>query len=264
MASLSCNKARAVAAAREAGVPVLGSSEPSTDVDELVRAAARDGLDEDGEADAVGGAHQFVDVGGGLRGAEDGDAGLPGGGDGACLVAGQLQDRRAGADEGDAGLLAGAGQVGVLGEEPVTRVDGVRAGPAGGPDDLLDGEVGPDRVAGLADLVRLVGLQPVEGVAVLVREDGDRARAQLVSRAERADGDLPAVGDQHLAEHSRSLQPAGDEDHGVVATPGTPCEPGHSRRAVRGRVRASSAARRGSAAPGRTAPPGPPSGRTGR
>ncbi|MFF1687835.1 MULTISPECIES: pyruvate carboxylase [unclassified Streptomyces] len=36
---LTGNKARAVAAAREAGVPVLGSSPPSTDVDELVRAA---------------------------------------------------------------------------------------------------------------------------------------------------------------------------------------------------------------------------------
>ncbi|MCM2577124.1 pyruvate carboxylase [Streptomyces meridianus] len=36
---LTGNKARAVAAAREAGVPVLGSSEPSTDIDELVRAA---------------------------------------------------------------------------------------------------------------------------------------------------------------------------------------------------------------------------------
>ncbi|RFC77649.1 pyruvate carboxylase [Streptomyces sp. AcE210] len=36
---LTGNKARAVAAARAAGVPVLGSSQPSTDVDELVRAA---------------------------------------------------------------------------------------------------------------------------------------------------------------------------------------------------------------------------------
>ncbi|HWM36590.1 MAG TPA: pyruvate carboxylase, partial [Streptomyces sp.] len=39
---LTGNKARAIAAARAAGVPVLGSSEPSTDVDELVRVA--DGL----------------------------------------------------------------------------------------------------------------------------------------------------------------------------------------------------------------------------
>ncbi|SHN05393.1 pyruvate carboxylase [Actinacidiphila paucisporea] len=37
---LTGNKARAVAAARAAGVPVLASSEPSTDVDALVRAAA--------------------------------------------------------------------------------------------------------------------------------------------------------------------------------------------------------------------------------
>ncbi|MCD7442596.1 pyruvate carboxylase [Streptomyces lincolnensis] len=36
---LTGNKARAVAAARAAGVPVLGSSAPSTDIDELVRAA---------------------------------------------------------------------------------------------------------------------------------------------------------------------------------------------------------------------------------
>ncbi|MEU4253806.1 pyruvate carboxylase [Amycolatopsis sp. NPDC026612] len=36
---LTGNKARAVKAAREAGVPVLGSSEPSSDVDELVAAA---------------------------------------------------------------------------------------------------------------------------------------------------------------------------------------------------------------------------------
>ncbi|RZQ64716.1 pyruvate carboxylase [Amycolatopsis suaedae] len=36
---LTGNKARAVAAAREAGVPVLGSSEPSSDVDTLVAAA---------------------------------------------------------------------------------------------------------------------------------------------------------------------------------------------------------------------------------
>ncbi|MFF8602196.1 pyruvate carboxylase [Streptomyces sp. NPDC015232] len=41
---LTGNKARAVAAAREAGVPVLGSSAPSTDVDELVAAAEEIGF----------------------------------------------------------------------------------------------------------------------------------------------------------------------------------------------------------------------------
>src|SRR5262249_4941157 len=37
--TLTGNKARAVAAAREAGLPVLASTEPSTDVDALVAAA---------------------------------------------------------------------------------------------------------------------------------------------------------------------------------------------------------------------------------
>ncbi|MFG2888349.1 pyruvate carboxylase [Streptomyces sp. NPDC048248] len=41
---LTGNKARAVAAAREAGVPVLGSSRPSTDVDELIDAATEVGF----------------------------------------------------------------------------------------------------------------------------------------------------------------------------------------------------------------------------
>ncbi|MEU3271648.1 pyruvate carboxylase [Saccharomonospora sp. NPDC006951] len=41
---LTGNKARAVAAAREAGVPVLGSSAPSSDVDELVEAAGELGF----------------------------------------------------------------------------------------------------------------------------------------------------------------------------------------------------------------------------
>ncbi len=164
-------------------------------------AAAGDRLDEDGEADLVGGAHQFVHVGGGLGGAEDGHARRAGGGYRAGLVAGQLQGGRAGADEGDAGFLAGAGQFGVLGQEAVPRVDGVGARPAGGAHDLLDGEVGPHRMPRLPDLVRLVGLQPVQRVAVLVREHGDGARPEFVARPERADGDLSTVGDQHLAEH---------------------------------------------------------------
>ncbi|MDT7729462.1 MAG: pyruvate carboxylase [Actinomycetota bacterium] len=41
---LTGNKARAIKAAREAGVPVLGSSEPSSDIDELVAAAEEIGF----------------------------------------------------------------------------------------------------------------------------------------------------------------------------------------------------------------------------
>ncbi len=165
-------------------------------------AAARDRLDEDGEADVVGGAHEFVHVGGGRGGAEHRYARLAGGVHGAGLVAGQFEDPGAGPDEGDAGLFAGPGERGVLGQEPVARVDGVGSRPAGGADDLLDGEVRAHGMPLLPDLVGLVGLEPVQRVAVLVREDGDGARAELVARPKRTDRDLTAVGDQHLAEHS--------------------------------------------------------------
>lgn len=171
-------------------------------------AAAGDGLDEHGEADVVGGADQFVHVGGGLGGAQDRYAGGAGGGHGARLVAGQLQDVRAGADERDARLLARPGQLGVLRQEPVAGVDGVGARQPGGAHDLLDGEIRPHGVPRFADLVGLVGLEPVQRVAVLVGEDGDGPRAHFVAGAERPDRDLASVGDQYLAEHSRSLRPA--------------------------------------------------------
>ena len=61
-----------------------------------------------------------------------------------------------------------------------------------------DVEVRPDRLAGLADAVRLVGLEAVQGEAVFVRVDGDGADAEFVGRAEDADGDLAAVGDEQL------------------------------------------------------------------
>ena len=69
-------------------------------------------------------------------------------------------------------------------------------------DDAVDVEVGADRLARLADAVGLVGLEAVQGEAVLVGVDGDGADAQLVGRAEDADGDLAAVGDQELANRS--------------------------------------------------------------
>ena len=66
-----------------------------------------------------------------VRGSESpapADPGLPGRGDRAGLVAGQLQHRRRRADEGDPGPRARRGQVGVLGQEPVAGVDRVGAG----------------------------------------------------------------------------------------------------------------------------------------
>ena len=56
-------------------------------------------------------------------------------------------------------------------------------------------------MADVADLVGLVGLEPMLRVAVLVGIDGDRADAEFVGRAKRADRDLAAVGHQHFGDH---------------------------------------------------------------
>ena len=164
-------------------------------------AAAGDRLDEDREADLLRAGHQLVQVGRRRRGLQGRDARGPGRLQRPDLVAGQLQHVGRRPDEGDAGVVAGPGQIGVLAQEAVAGIDRVSAGLPGGPDDLGDVEIGADRVPALADQVGLVGLDPVDRVAVLVREDRDRLRTQLVGGAERPDGDLTPVGDQDLGEH---------------------------------------------------------------
>jgi hypothetical protein len=94
--------------------------------------------------------------------------------------------------------------VGVLGQESVARVDRVGARLHRYRHDGVGVEVGPHRVAALADLVGLVGLEPVRGPAVFVREHGHGPGAKLVGGPERPDGDLAPVRDQHLREHSVS------------------------------------------------------------
>ena len=62
-------------------------------------------------------------------------------------------------------------------------------------------EVGLRRRAG-PEQVRLAGALDVLRVAVGLRVDGDGGDAELVERADDADGDLAAVGDQDLGEHA--------------------------------------------------------------
>ena len=88
----------------------------------------------------------------------------------------------------------------VLGEEAVARVDGRAARRLSGRDDGGDGEVALGR-GRWADADRAVSQARVERVAVGGRIDGDSLDAELVERADHADGDLPAVGDEDSLEH---------------------------------------------------------------
>ena len=74
------------------------------------------------------------------------------------------------------------------------------AGALRGLDERLDLQIALGRRR-RADQVRLVGVRDVERAAVGLRVDGDRAEPELAQRAEDADRDLTAVGDQNLVEH---------------------------------------------------------------
>ena len=94
----------------------------------------------------------------------------------------------------------GAGEVGVLGEEPVPGVHGLGAALLDRVEDGVGVEVALGR--GLAaERVRLVGVADVQRVAVELGVDGDGGDAELAAGAHDPDGDLAAVGDQDFAEH---------------------------------------------------------------
>ena len=112
------------------------------------------------------------------------------------------------ADEDEARFGTGPGEAGIFRKKAVAGVDGVHAVLPRQADDAVDVEVGLDRLAGLAEAVGLVGLEAVQGVAILVRVDGDRADAEFVGRAEHANGDLAAIGDEELADGPAASGPA--------------------------------------------------------
>jgi hypothetical protein len=103
-----------------------------------------------------------------------------------------------------AGLLDAFGEVGVLAEEAVTRVDRLGVGDFGGGDDLRHVEVAVGGRRG-ADAHRLVGHGDVLEVAVDGGMHRDRADAERVARAQDAQRDFTTVGDDDFVQHVQSL-----------------------------------------------------------
>ena len=104
-------------------------------------------------------------------------------------------------DEGDPGVLARLGERRVLGQEAVAGVHGLGAGLAAHLEDALDVEVALGRRRA-AQQVGLVGARDVQRVAIELGVDRHRGDAHLAQRADDADRDLAAVGDQDLLEHA--------------------------------------------------------------
>jgi hypothetical protein len=97
-------------------------------------------------------------------------------------------------DEGNVGGGAGLGELRVLGQEPVSGMDGIGAGDLGGGDQTRDSQIRfarrrrPD-----ADVI--VGEPHVQRFAVGFRVHGDGLDPQLAARANHAQRDLSAIRD---------------------------------------------------------------------
>src|SRR5512139_3498965 len=115
------------------------------------------------------------------------------------LVAHAADHLGRGADEADAAARADGREVGIFGEKAVAGMQGIAAGGGRQVDQGVRVEVAEDGV--LADVVGLVGLLHVEGVAVGVGVDGDRLDAQFGAGADDADRNLAPVGDQYFLKH---------------------------------------------------------------
>ena len=165
-------------------------------------AAAARGLDDHRIADPAG----DLDIGSGVvaqRAAAAGHAGHAGllhRADGLDLVAHQADRLGARADEDESGLLHALGEVGVLAQEAVTGMDRLRVGDFRRGDDRRHVEVAVGRRR-RTDADRLVGHGDVLEVAIDGGMHRDRADAQRVARAQDAQRDLAAVGDDDFIQH---------------------------------------------------------------
>jgi hypothetical protein len=137
--------------------------------------------------------------------AANGRAGHDGQPPGLVLAPEALDHVRGRPDEDQARLGARAREPGVLGQEPVAGVDRLRAGAPRGLDQGGDRQVGLRRRR-RADPQRGVGLADVRRLAIGVGVDGDRPVPERARRAQHADRDLAAVGDQDRVERRHHMR----------------------------------------------------------
>jgi hypothetical protein len=112
------------------------------------------------------------------------------------LVAKHAHDLRRRADPANAGIDDRLREIGVLREKAVTRVDCVDLRLPRDTQDVVDVEIGGERLFAFADQIAFVRLEAVESKAVLLRIDGDRADVHLRGGTHDADGDFRAIGYQ--------------------------------------------------------------------
>ena len=121
------------------------------------------------------------------------------------LVPQPVQQLRRRSHERDARLGAGPGELAVLGQETVPRMNRIDAAIPCQGDDPLDVEIGRDRTLVTAYFIGFVRLEAVQAETILVGIDRRGAQSEFGSRAHDASCDLAAVGRQQLLHRSQVL-----------------------------------------------------------
>ncbi len=178
------------------GFQLFGEGGTGVDDPHALAAAAGGGLDQQRIADAVGlGAQAIGALVIAVVARHDRHAALDHAALGDLFGAHHGHDLGAGADERQARGGDPSRELGVLGEEAETGVDGIGAGGLGGLEDGVDIEVGGGH-GGRSDRVDLVGDTGVKCVQVGLRGHGHACDTQFATGLDDADGDFAAVGDE--------------------------------------------------------------------
>ncbi len=103
-------------------------------------------------------------------------------------------------DELDPRLHAGAGEVRILRQKSISRMDRIDPMLLGDDDERRNIQVSLDRQSPFsrADQIRLVSLKAVKGKTIFVGINRDRTQSQFSRRPKNADGDLTPIGDKQL------------------------------------------------------------------
>ena len=115
------------------------------------------------------------------------------------LVAERAHHLRRWADPAQPGLDHAVGELGVLRQKAIARMDRIDLGRLRDPQDILAVEIRFERLPSFADQVAFVGLESMQCLLVLLGIDADRADPHFGSGAHHADRDLRAIGDEDRA-----------------------------------------------------------------